>query len=88
MATTCYRHNPIQRPDPARVTPAEPSSTAMSSDFANLPIREAASEVIDIEHSVPLDGEFDVALGDTFTDAAIASHTRGRNAPRQSATIA
>ena len=42
----------------------------MPSDFANLPIREAASEVIDIEHSVPLNGEFDVALGDTFTDDA------------------
>jgi hypothetical protein len=65
------RHNPIQRPDPARVTPAEPSPTAMPSDSANLPIREAASEIIDIEHSVPLDGEFDVALGDTFADDAI-----------------
>ena len=69
MATTC-RHNPIQRPDPARVTQVEASPPAMPSDFANLPIREAASEVIDIEHSVPLDGEFDVALGDTFTDDA------------------
>ena len=65
------RHNPIQRPDPARVTPAEPFPTAMQSDSANLPIREAASEIIDIEHSVPLDGEFDVALGDTFADDAI-----------------
>jgi hypothetical protein len=48
----------------------------MSSDFANLPIREAASEVIDIEHSVPLDGEFDIALGDTFTDAARITYKR------------
>ena len=63
-------HNPIQRPAPAGVTSVEQSPTAVPSDFANLPIREASSEVIDIEHSVPLDGEFDVALGDTFTDTA------------------
>ena len=53
MATTRYHNtNSIQRPHPAHVTQVELSPTAMSSDFANLPIREAASEVIDIEHSV------------------------------------
>ena len=65
------RHNPIQSPDRTRVTQAEPSPTPKPSDFANLPIRQAASEVIDIEHSVPLDGEFDIALGETFTDDAV-----------------
>ena len=70
------RHNPIQRPDPARVTQVETSPPATPSDFANLPIREAASEIIDIEHSVPLDGEFDIALGDTFTDAARITYQR------------
>jgi hypothetical protein len=70
------RHNPIQRPDAVRVTQAGPSATAMPSDFANLPIREAASEIIDIEHSVPLDGDFDIALGDTFTDAARITYQR------------
>ena len=40
----------------------------MPSDATDLPIANVAHEVLDVEASVPLDGRFEIALGDTFTD--------------------
>ncbi len=42
------------------------ASSATQSDVTDLPIGEAAHEVIDIERSAPLDGEFDITLGEAF----------------------
>ena len=44
---------------------------AMPADHADLPIAEAASEVMEIERSGPLDEGFDVTLGDTITDPGV-----------------
>ena len=46
----------------------------MPSDITDLPIGDAAHEVLDLEHSAPLDGEFDITLGDTFTDPGLRAH--------------
>ena len=72
VATTLHDEN--QSNEPNLRDPAEPSPTTMSPDNAKLPIWEAASEIIDIEHSVPLDGESDIALGNTFSDAPVRAN--------------
>jgi hypothetical protein len=41
----------------------------MPSDITDLPISHAAHEVLELERNVPLDGAFEVTLGDSFTDA-------------------
>ena len=46
----------------------------MPVDITDLPIGDAAHEVLDLEHSAPLDGEFDITLGDTFTDPGLRAH--------------
>ena len=46
----------------------------MPTDVTDLPIGEAAHEVLDLERSVPLDGQFDITLGDTFTDPGLRAH--------------
>ena len=46
----------------------------MPSDITDLPIGDAAHEVVDLERSAPLDGEFDIALGDSFTDPSLRAH--------------
>jgi capsular polysaccharide biosynthesis protein len=46
----------------------------MPSDITDLPIGDAAHEVLDLEHSAPLDGEFDITLGETFTDPGLRAH--------------
>jgi hypothetical protein len=40
--------------------------TSVQSEISDLPIAEAAHEVIELERSVPLDGEFEIALGEAF----------------------
>jgi capsular polysaccharide biosynthesis protein len=40
----------------------------MPSDITDLPIGTAAHEVLDLERSAPLDGEFDIILGESFAD--------------------
>ena len=46
----------------------------MPSDVTDLPIGDAAHEVLDLERSAPLDGQFDITLGDTFTDPGLRAH--------------
>ena len=46
-------------------------STEQQTDVADLPISQAAYEVLEIERGAPLDGDFDVDLGATFTDAQV-----------------
>jgi capsular polysaccharide biosynthesis protein len=46
----------------------------MPSDVTDLPIVDAAHEVVDLERSTPLDGEFDITLGDSFTDPHLRAH--------------
>ena len=46
----------------------------MPSDVTDLPIADAAHEVVDLERSTPLDGEFDITLGDSFTDPHLRAH--------------
>jgi len=41
------------------------------SDLADLPIAEAAQEILDVERSAPLQGQFDIELGDGFADPAL-----------------
>jgi hypothetical protein len=53
----------------------------MPSDITDLHIGHAAHEVLPLESSVPLDGQFDIMLGDSFTDPALCAHFE-----RQSAT--
>ncbi len=53
---------------------------AMPSDPTDLSIAEAAHEIMELERSAPLDSEFDIVLGETFSDAAI----RARFARQQS----
>jgi hypothetical protein len=43
----------------------------MPSDITDLPIGDAAYEVLDLERSATLDGRFDIALGDSFTDPGV-----------------
>ena len=40
----------------------------MSADLADLPIEEAAHEVLEVEHSAVVDQEFEIALGESFND--------------------
>ena len=61
----------------------------MPSDVTDLPIGEAAHEVLDLERSAPLDGEFDITLGETFTDPGLRCATsRARSRPVRSGSIA
>jgi capsular polysaccharide biosynthesis protein len=46
----------------------------MPSDITDLPIGTAAHEVLDLERSAPLDGQFDITLGDSFADPALRGH--------------
>ncbi len=46
-------------------------ATEEQTDFTDLRIREAAHQVLEIEREVPLDGEFDIDLGTTFSDPAM-----------------
>jgi capsular polysaccharide biosynthesis protein len=48
----------------------EIAATSSATDQAELPIGEAAWDVQQIEQSAPIRGEFDIELGDTFTDPA------------------
>jgi hypothetical protein len=43
----------------------------MPSDILDLPIGNAAHEILDLERSAPLDGQFDITLGDSFADPAL-----------------
>lgn len=43
-------------------------STSEQIDVADLPIAEAAHQVVEIERQAPLDGDFAIDLGPTFTD--------------------
>jgi hypothetical protein len=46
----------------------------MPSDIIDLPIGNAAHEILDLERSAPLDGQFDITLGDSFADPALYRH--------------
>ncbi len=46
----------------------------MPSDIIDLPIGNAAHEILDLERSVPLDSQFDITLGNSFADPALQRH--------------
>jgi capsular polysaccharide biosynthesis protein len=50
------------------------SYPVMPSDITDLPIDEAAHEVLELERSAPLGGAFAVTLGDSFTNPDLRSH--------------
>jgi capsular polysaccharide biosynthesis protein len=52
----------------------------MPSDITDLHIGHAAHEVLQLESSVPLDGQFDITLGDSFADPALRAHFERQNA--------
>jgi hypothetical protein len=60
----------------------------MPIDVTDLPIGEAAHEVLDLERSVPLDGQFDITLGDSSPIPACVRTLRARSGPARSGSIA
>jgi capsular polysaccharide biosynthesis protein len=52
----------------------ETASTPLAAGHLDLPIGEAASEVLQIESAAAIGAEFDISLGDTFTDPKHRTH--------------